>query len=324
MAGAVGGAGAQAAPTGQRRAGAAVGGAAQLTLTRLASLSNYSFQIVTVSGRYSFEVTGEVHGPTDWRISSKAPATTTYDVEGQGWSVALGHVSRVRLRSPQGWSHLAGERTFAQGLMDLTHVTGMKVVAGAACTGAGRAGTTYRLELPAADKAIFDLLGSACVARQGGALLYYHQGVAGGTAAGSVHLTGDAYTFSVTSIGHVGAIAAPRPQVTTTTSPVAVPRPTGSLPPGYPKAVPVPPGKVTTAARMSANKWYLLLSEGHDSHALSEYATELRKRGFSVKSRVSAAGIAVEVLASRSYQVQLELLALPGDGEQLTVTIKAS
>lgn len=296
---------------------------AQLTLARLAGLRNYSFQMVSVSGRYSFEVTGEVHSPTDWRLSSRSPATTTYDVDGQGWSVALGRVSRLHLRSPQGWSHLGGERTYAQGLVDLTHVTGMKLVAGAPCAGAGRSGTTLRFELPAADKGIFELAASACVARQGGALLYYRQAVAGGAAAGAVHMTGDAYTFRVTSIGNVGPIAAPKPAVTTTTAPVPVTGLAGSLPPGYPKAVPVPPGKVTTAVRMSAAKWYVLLSEGHNVHALAEYATELQKRGFSVTSRVSAAGIAVEMLTSHSYQVQLELLALPGNGEQLTVTIKA-
>ncbi len=302
------------------RAEPARSGGQPFTLASLASLGDYTFQVVTRSGRYSFEVSGAVHSATDWVVSSKAPAVTTYDVGGQGWARALGRVSRVHLRTRQGWSHLDGERTYAEGMVGLTHVSGMRLVRAGTCTGAGRAGTSYRFELPGADRGLFDLLASACVADRGGALLFYSQGVAGGKLAGAVHLSGDSYTFRVTSIGHVPAVTVPRPATTTTVLP-ALPKPVGKLPPGFPRALPAPPGQVVSSARMAAGKWYVLLSEGGDGSALARYAAALQRDGFSVTSRTTAAGIELESLASKAYDVQLELLALPGEGDQMSVVV---
>src|SRR5579875_2535517 len=60
-----------------------------LSLSRLASLTNYSFTNTVSNYGYKLEVDGRVHGPRDWQTNAVLPVKeSTYDVNGHGYSVA--------------------------------------------------------------------------------------------------------------------------------------------------------------------------------------------------------------------------------------------
>jgi hypothetical protein len=181
------------------------------TLATLAGLRNYTF---TYSATGGIDLTGRVHDPTDWETSDSvgaAPAVTTYDVGGQGYSTVAGFASvqHVSLSTPEGYTTLNGEHTWAEAFIGFTHVTGIRVTAAGSCDVAGQSGTTYDFATPSADAGTFSIADQACVARSSGALLSFAEGVTGGSAASTAGLSGRSEDFAVTSVGGVGPIAAP-------------------------------------------------------------------------------------------------------------------
>ncbi len=181
------------------------------TLARLAGLQNYTF---TYSATGGIHLTGQVHDPTDWEISTAvgaAPSVTTYDVGGQGYSTVAGaaSVQRVPLSNPEGYTTLNGERAWAEAFIGFTHVSGMRVTAAGSCDVAGQPGTAYDFATPSADAGTFSIADQACVARSSGALLSFAEGVTGGSAASAAGLSGRSEVFTVTSVGGVGRIAVP-------------------------------------------------------------------------------------------------------------------
>jgi len=304
---------------------AASAGGGGLTLARLGSLTNYSFSTSTGNGGYSLTLTGEVHDSTDWETHSTSPAVTTYDVDGRGYTVALGQVASVTFKTPDGLTHLNGERTYAQALIGYTHVAGIRITTGGACNVAGVAGTTYQVKSPSADASLLVETATACVADGSGALLSYSSGVPGGSAANAAHITGATTSFTVDAVGGIGPIAAPTASSsasTTTTAPPAVGG-TSSLPAGFPAQVPVPPGKVFSSAALSPTKWYVQLTET-DTTAEPQYVTALQGHGFTVASTSNTAAGSITTLSDASYQVLVEQMSLPGQGVMLAVTVTAA
>lgn len=184
-------------------------GTAGLSLSRLGSLTNYSFTTTAGNAGYTFTVTGEVHDPTDWETHSTSPAVTSYDVGGRGYAVAIGQVMSVKFKTPDGLTHLNGETTYAQALIGYTHVTGIRIATGGPCSVAGLQGTSYQVKSPSADTPLLVETATACVANSTGALLSYSSGVPGGSAASAAHITGATTSFTVNTIGGIGPIAAP-------------------------------------------------------------------------------------------------------------------
>ena len=290
-------------------------GGGGLTLSRLASLTNYSFTATAGNGGYTFTVTGEVHDPSDWETHSTSPAVTNYDVNGRGYAVALGQVTSG---PPQ---QLDGEATYAQALIGYTHVTGIRITTAGPCTVAGIQGTTYKVKSPGADASLLVETATACVANGTGALLSYSSGVPGGSAASAAHITGATTSFTVNAVGGIGPIAAPDASPPTA---VVTPAPgmggaTG-LPAGFPAQVPGPPGKVLSSAALSSSKWYVELTET-DATALTGYIEALQGVGFSVVSTSNSAAGDIATLSDGSYQVLAEQMSLPGQGVVMSVTV---
>ncbi len=179
-----------------------------LVQARLAGLQNYTFTSVNAYGSVSMTWTGRVHSPTDWVVTTSAPAVTTFDVDGHGSAVAIGRVENVTFQSPEGINHLFGEASFAEQLVGYTHVAGIRITRGPSCRVAGASGVTFDVQAPNAS--IVNEAAQACVDRSDGALLSYRAGVGGGSAADATGLSGHGMTFTVTSIGSVGPIAAPK------------------------------------------------------------------------------------------------------------------
>jgi hypothetical protein len=73
------------------------------------------------------------------------------------------------------------------------------------------------------------------------------------------------------------------------------------------------------SARLSATKWYLLLTET-DTNAITAYTAALVARGLSLTNRTDNAAGDYVTLGDASFQVLLEEMSLPGQG----VTIGAS
>lgn len=313
-----------AAPTAASRTPAPAGpttpaSVAGLNGARLGSLRNYTFTSVNSDGRVTMTWTGRVHSLTDWKVQTDSPALTTFDVHGHGWALAVGQREQVTLQTPQGVNHLFGEQAFAEQLVGLTRIAGIRVTTGAPCTVAGAAGITYHLQSPNAS--LVNLQAQACVQRSTGALLSYQSGVIGGSAANAVQLSGHGTSFTVTSIGGVGTIAAPAAPTGTPvpTPPSALPK-TDGLPPGFPERVPAPPGRITSSARLSATKWTLQLSEP-DTGALAAYEQALEKQGFAVTSHTNSAAADIAALSGGTVSVLLEQMSLPGQGVILVVTV---
>jgi len=299
-------------------------GGGGLTLTRLGSLTNYSFTSTAGNGGYTFTVTGEVHSPADWETHSTSPAVTNYDVDGRGYSVAIGQVLPTTFKTSDGLTHLNGETTYAQALMGYTHVTGIRITTAGPCSVAGVQGTTYQVKSPGADAALLVETATACVADGSGALLSYSSGVPGGSAASAVHLKGASTSFTVNAVGGIGPIAAPGAPPTTTVP--TVPPGTGAasgLPAGFPAQVPAPPGKVLSGTALSSTKWYVELSET-DPSAEAGYVTELQGKGFSVVNASNTAGGDITTLADGSLQVLVEQMSLPGQGVVMAVTVSTA
>ncbi len=180
-----------------------------LTLDRLASLTNYTFTSMSGNAGYTFTITGQVHDPTNWEETSSAPKVTTYDVGGRGYAFVLGHVNPVTFKTPEGYSHLDGEYSAAQSLVGYTHVAGISITAGGACSVAGVSGVTYQVKSPSAGASIIVETATACVGQSTGALLSYTAGVPSGSGASAIHLAGASITFTVEAIGSVGPIGVP-------------------------------------------------------------------------------------------------------------------
>lgn len=183
-------------------------------LARLAGLQNYSFTTSSSNNGYTFRIQGSVHGPRDWEITSTAPLKeSTYDVNGHGYALALGQVIHEAFKTPEGYTHLDGERSAAQGLIGYTHVRGIRIRAKGSCKVAGTAGTVYRLETPTASAHLLLETVSACIAKQSGALLSYTAGIPSGSVLKSTlkGIRGASNSFRVDGIGKVGVIRPPRP-----------------------------------------------------------------------------------------------------------------
>ena len=181
------------------------------SLARLASLTNYRFANIATNDGYKFEISGLVHGPRDWQTNATEPLKeSTYDVNGRGYSLALGHVIPVTFKTPEGLTHLDGEYTAARGLVGFTHVAGMRISNRGSCKVAGMAGTRYFLQSPRAAKKLLVETVSACIAKRSGALLSYGVGVPSGSELGTLRARGISASFTVTVIGHVGVIRAPK------------------------------------------------------------------------------------------------------------------
>jgi hypothetical protein len=185
------------------------------SLARLASLTNYRFTNVASNDGYKLAISGLVHGPRDWQTNVTAPLKeSTYDVNGHGYSLALGHVIPVAFRTPAGLTHLDGEYSAAQGLVGYTHVTGMRISNRGSCKVAGVAGTRYFLRSPRADTKLLVETVSACISKRSGALLSYDVGVPSGSELKTLGAHGMSTSFRVTAVGHVGVIRVPRAHAT--------------------------------------------------------------------------------------------------------------
>ena len=305
----------------RRAPNSASGPSAALSLSRLSSLTNYTFVSSAGGASESLRVTGKVHTATDWESHTQTPSVTTYDVGGHGYAVVGGPRVNVTFQTPDGVNHLDGEHVYAAELMGYTHVTGIRISTAGACSVAGTAGTVYDVKSPSASASLLVETATACVADGSGALLSYSGGVQGGAAASAAHLTGMAMSFRVTSIGGVGRIAAPA--ATSTASPPAVPSsamaPSG-LPASLPSGIPAPPGKILTSSQISPSKWYLQVSEKNAS-AISQYVAALRAKGFGVTSTTQAAGSEIDLLSRGSVQIELVQVSFPGQGVILQVTV---
>lgn len=299
-------------------------GATGLTLSRLNSLTNYTFTSSSSNDGVTFKVTGQVHSSRDWKVESTIPvAETRYDVDGRGYAVTLGQVITVSFATPEGLTHLDGEYTAAESLIGYTHVLGEKISPGGSCQVAGEAGLVYRLRSPSAASALLVETATACVAKGSGALLSYTAGVPSGSASNADNLTGASITFTVDSIGGVAAISAPRSATSTPTPSVpTTPSGLGQLPQGFPQAVAPPPGQVMSSAQLGPTKWYVELSESN-AGALAQYESELKAQGFSVSSATDSSAADLVTLTKSQYQVLLEQTSLPGQGVVLAVTVQS-
>lgn len=292
-----------------------------LSAARLGSLTDYSFISKSGNEGYSFTITGQVHDPTDWETNSTSPAVANYDVDGHGYSLAVGQVIPVTFKSPDGLTHLNGEVSYAQALIGYTHVTGIRIVTAGSCNVAGVHGTTYEVRSPGADASLLVETATACVADGSGALLSYSSGVPGGSAANATHLTGAETSFTVTAIGGVGAISAPQGSSTSTvTSPPPASKGTSGLPAGFPASVPAPPGKTMSSVALSSTKWYVELTES-GSTAESGYVKVLQGKGFSVVDSSNTVAGDITTLSNGSFQVLVEQMSLPGQGVVMAVTV---
>jgi len=313
-----------AGPSPSPRATAGAASAPGLTMSRLSSLRNYTFTASASNGGATFTVTGQVHGPEDWKVESTIPvAETRYDVDGRGYAVTLGQVITVSFATPEGLTHLDGEYSAAQGLVGYTHVLGERISTAGSCRVAGENGTVYHLRSPSDAASLLVETATACVAQGSGALLSYAAGVPSGSAAQANGIAGASSTFTVDSIGTVGVISAPSKPASTPTLP-ALPSATGSaqLPASFPSQVAAPPGHVISSAQLSSTKWYVQLSES-SKDAISQYQTVLEGQGFSVSSTTSSSGTDLVILTKGQFQVLLEQISLSGQGVVLTVTVQS-
>ena len=310
------------APSGTSSAGSPA--AAGLSLARLGSLTDYSFTSTAGNDGYTFTVNGEVHGPTDWETRSTSPAVASYDVGGRGYAVALGQVTSLSFKTPDGLTHLNGETTYAQALIGYTHVAGIRITTAGPCRVAGVEGTTYQVKSPSADAPLLVETATACVADGSGALLSYSSGVPGGSAASAAHLTGATVSFTVDAVGGIGAIAAPSAPPTSTAA--RVPSDAGAgpgLPAGFPAQVPAPPGKVLSAVALGPTKWYVELTET-DAGAQAAYVQALQGKGFVVVTKSNTPAGDITTLSDGSLQVLAEQMSLPGQGVVLAVTVSTA
>ncbi len=291
------------------------------SLARLASLQNYRYTAIAASSGHELVIDGAVHGPTDWKISVTSPVKeTTYDVNGRGVSLVLGQVVPVTFQTPRGYSHLDGEYSAAQSLVGYTHVLGIRIRDTGPCVVAGEIGTSYYLVTPSASAGLVREAADACVARSSGALLKYSAGVPSGSAAKEYGIQGLTYTFSVTSIGGVAAISAPKAPPPTTTTTLRPLPPSSALPSGFPSSIPAPPGQVLSGYRLSSTKWYVELT-GERATTWATYIAQLKQRGLSVVSSTSTSAVKVADLQRGSLQVVVEQIVLPGEGVTLTLTV---
>lgn len=117
-------------------------GGAGLSLSKLASYTNYAFTYSASAGGAAIVGNGAVHSLTDWRLQVSSPAVTTYDVGGKGYGTASGFsgVTPETFATPEGIHHLNGQYVSAQALIGMAHVYGEHVRKGGVCTVAGQSG----------------------------------------------------------------------------------------------------------------------------------------------------------------------------------------
>ncbi len=196
-----------AAPRGPARAGATTGPAAGATkagldLAELGSLTDYAGTMTDNGATISVEV----HSATDWSEST-----------GGTPMLHIGGVVYVKTVSPTGqpaWAHTPDPASAYQQspypgavgqFSGFTKVADATVTKGAACAAAGVPGHTWTIASP--HTSVLSERESACVADASGALLSLTTG-ANGTA---VPASGFAYSFTITQVGGVPAIAVPSP-----------------------------------------------------------------------------------------------------------------
>ena len=291
-------------------------------LTRLSSLTNYSYVYTALNQGYTFKRIGRVHSLTDWSVTSTSPAVTIYDIDGHGYSVVGTIRSTDQFKTPEGTTHLAGEVVWAGALIDDTHIAQVRINEGGSCRVAGVLGTEVTVRSPLAARSIFGLNVHACIDKSSGALLSISQGVVSDSAPTAAGLKGSREQWAVTAVGGVGPIHLPpsspaSPSTSTVSSGAVQP----AIPSSFPAALPTPPGTLKSAVAVSPSKWFLLLSESV-GNASQHYVRTLEGRGFHVTSATNASAISVVTLSDATYSVEIEQTpGIGGSGSVATLAV---
>lgn len=184
-----------------------------LSLNKLGSLTNYTAELDSNTGQI-FSV--EVNSPKDWEsltgplsTSASHPGDITYNISGVTYSyqpvINGSNVTYAYKKfSPADQYSQSLYPSYVKALIGLTHVTGVKLVRVAACSGAGQSGHIWEAE-PSAKGAVAPNI-SACISDTSGALLTYNQG-----SSAAIYGQAGSYTeaFTVESIGNVPQISLP-------------------------------------------------------------------------------------------------------------------
>ncbi|NNN14998.1 MAG: hypothetical protein HKL82_03965 [Acidimicrobiaceae bacterium] len=177
------------------------GASGYFNLAQLESLANYSFISKVGAGAAIVSFSGRIHSSTNFVISFGD--TKTYFVGGQAYEV-LGSLSPQKLTLNPGYFQSQGEIAAAETFDGLTRAYGIKVTKGGGCSVAGIAGTIYKESTPS-NGGLVTIAQQGCVANKGGALLSFEEGAGGSAVPGGGH----SYTFQVTGVNNVGALALP-------------------------------------------------------------------------------------------------------------------
>ncbi|MGC8464707.1 MAG: hypothetical protein ACP5O0_02135 [Acidimicrobiales bacterium] len=300
-------------------------GSSLFNLTRLSSLTNYSYVYTALNQGYTFKQIGRVHSLTDWSVTSTSPAVTIYDVNGHGYSVVGTIRSTDQFKTPDGTTHLAGEVVWAGALIDDTHIAQVRINEGGSCQVAGVLGTEVTVRSPLAARSIFGLDVHACIDKSSGALLSISQGVVSDSAPTAAGLKGSREQWAVTAVGGVGPIHLPPSSAAASTSTSTSSASSGgaqpTIPSSFPPALPTPPGTLKSAVAVSPSKWFLLLSESV-SNASQRYVRTLQGRGFHVTSATNAPTVSVVSLTDTTYSVEIEQApSIGGSGSVATLAV---
>ena len=178
----------------------ASGTSSRLDLSKLGSLSDYTFTFRD----NGLVITGAVHSPTDWRTDQPLVvlhiAGFTYGKLGPYWY--------KNKDNPASYEESAYPATVS-GFEGFLSIAGARLTKGPPCRQAGLAGHTWTIKTPKAASGILSETASACVADKSGALLEASFGAKGSAVPGA--LKGIGYSFTVDSIGTVARIAVPSP-----------------------------------------------------------------------------------------------------------------
>lgn len=173
-----------------------------LDLAALGSLTDYAGRMTDNGATISVEV----HSPTDW--SESTGGFPILHVDGTTYVRTVGPSGRP------GWVHSPDTASsyrqspypgVATQFADFTKVADATITKGAPCAVAGVAGHTWTIASP--HTAVLSEQESACVADGSGALLSLTTGASGS----AVPANGFAYSFTVTEVGGVPALAVPSP-----------------------------------------------------------------------------------------------------------------
>lgn len=173
---------------------------AGLDLTKLGSLTNYSYTF-TDNG---VVITGSVHSPTDWRTNQ--PLVVLH-IDG----FTYGKFGSVWYKNTD--AALSYEQSAYPGAVNqffgFLRIAGATTTRGSSCTEAGVAGHIWTIKTGAAGSSVLSELASACVADRSGVLLSAAFGAKGSSIPNASKSLSD--SFTVNSIGTVGTIAVPSP-----------------------------------------------------------------------------------------------------------------